>query len=66
MIGLLPVEAAAVDKQNLLFFQQVKRKLFVVCDVETLDIDLREDVERGIWLFGRDAGNVVERLVDVF
>ena len=33
-------------------------------DVEAFDVDLREDVERGLRLDGGDAGNLVEHVVD--
>ena len=44
--------------------QQVERELLVRVDVEAFDVDLREDVERGLRLDGGDAGDLVEHVVD--
>ena len=62
----MPVEPAAVYHQQLLLPQQVQRELLVVGDVEPLDVDLREDVERRLRLDGGDARNRVQRFGDVF
>ena len=46
--------------------QQVKRELLIISDVELLHVELGEDVERGLRLDRGDAGNRVQRVVDVF
>lgn len=51
----MPVERAAVADEDVLVMQQVERELLVRVDVEAFDVDLREDVERGLRLDGGDA-----------
>ena len=65
MIRLFPVEAAAVDQKDLLIPEQIKGKLFVVCDIEPFYIDLREDVESGFWFYGADTGDIGQCLVNI-
>ena len=64
VVGAMPVERAAVADEDVLVMQQVERELLVRVDVEAFDVDLREDVERGLRLDGGDAGNLVEHVVD--
>ena len=64
MVGLGPVEAAAARDEDVLLVQQVEGELLVISNVELLHVDPGEDVERGLGLHGRDAVDVVERLVD--
>ena len=39
VIRLFPVEAAAVDQEDLFIPQKIKGELFVVCDIELFNID---------------------------
>lgn len=50
VIRLVPVEAAAARDENALVMQQIEGELLVVMYVELLDINLREDIERGLGL----------------
>ena len=59
-----PVEAGALDDQDLLLLEEIQCKLDVVRNVEFLRIDLRENIERRLRLLGRDAWNAVQRLID--
>ena len=43
--------------------EQVEGELLVVGDVELLDVDLREDVERRLRFHGGDAGDLIQGLV---
>ena len=66
VVRILPIETGALHNEQLFVVQQVEGELFVVVDVELLRVDLREDIERGLWLDGGDAVDGVERLIDVF
>ena len=63
VIGLGPVEATSVDKQDLLITKQIKCELLIVHNAKLLHVDLGENVERCLRLHRRDSGNVVQRLV---
>ena len=63
MVRVLPVERAAVAEENLLALQQVQGELLVIGNVEALNINLREQVERAVRTGAADAVNLVEHLV---
>ena len=63
MVRVLPVERAAVAEENLLALEQVQGELLIVCNVEALNIDLREQVQRAVRAGAADAVNLVEHLV---
>jgi hypothetical protein len=56
MVGLVPVEAAALRDEDLLLAEQAEGKLLVVVDPIDLRVELREDVEGGVRTDGADAG----------
>ena len=60
VVGLAPVEAAAVDEEELLVAQEVEREPLVVCDVEFFRIQSGEDVKRSLGLDRADAGTIVK------
>ncbi len=57
MIRILPVECTAMTDQNMLVMQQIQRKLLVGVNIELLDVQLREDIERRFRLNCGNAGN---------
>ena len=66
MIRILPVECTAMTDQNMLVMQQIQRKLLVGVNIELLDVQLREDLERRFRLNCGHAGNFIEHLIDQF
>ena len=64
VVGLMPVKALTGDQQDLLFPQQVKGELLIIGDVETLGVDLGEDIEAGLGLHSADTGDVIKGLGD--
>ena len=65
MVRLFPVEAAAVDQEDLFIPEKIKGELLVVRNIEPFYIDLREDVESCFWFYGADAGDIGQCLVNV-
>ena len=63
VVGLMPVEGAAVAEENFLIFEQVKHELFVALDVELFGINFGEQVERAIGLFSGNAVDFVEHTI---
>ena len=63
MIRLFPVEAAAMNKKYLLLTEKIKHELLVICDVETLCVYLREDIECRLRLYSRQTVNAVKCVV---
>ena len=60
----MPVKALAGDQQDLLIPQQVKGELLIIGNIELLGIDLGENIEAGLGLYGADTGNIVQRFGD--
>ena len=63
VIRVLPVERAAVAEENLLALEQIQGELFIVGNVEALNINLREQIERTVRAGAADAVNLIEHLV---
>ena len=66
MVGLLPVKAFAWNQQDFLFMQQIKSELLIICDIEFLRVNFREDVEATLRFYCGNAVNAVEGVVHVF
>lgn len=64
VVGVDPVEAAAVRDEDLLLLEQIESEKLVVMDVEFLHIHLRENVEGGVGLGDRNAGYGPEPVVN--
>lgn len=65
VIRLMPVESAAVDQQDLFIPEQVKGELFIVCDIELLNINFGEDVKSSLWFDTTDPRDIGERFIDI-
>lgn len=64
VIGVIPVEAAAVNQEDFFVAEQIKGELFVVGDIEFLNIDTREHVECCLGLHTGNAGNVSQSIIN--
>ena len=64
MIRLRPVESSPVREEDLLRPEEIQNELLVVPDVELLDIELREHIERRLRLHDRYAGDLFDRVID--
>ncbi len=64
MIGMRPVKASAVDHENLFLPQKIERKLFVISDIELLDIHPGEDIKSGLRFYRADPGNISQSLIN--
>lgn len=66
MVRLMPVEALTGDQQYLLIPQQIKSELLIVSDIESLGVNLGEDVEACLGLYSADTGDIIQCLGDEF
>ena len=65
MVRFVPIKATSARDEHLLLVQQVERELLVVRNVELLDVELGEDIERRLGLDRRHAVDRVQRLVHI-
>ena len=64
VVRFLPVKASAGNHQNSFLTEKIKRKLIVICNVESLHINLREDVERSLRLLYGDTGDIIKQFIN--
>lgn len=59
VIGVGPVEAAAVDEKHMFFPEKIQHKLLIVGDAEPFHVQLREHVKGCIRVRNADTGDIV-------
>ena len=64
VVGLFPMEAAAVSEQYLFVPQKIEDELFVVFEVELFLVQPREDVESRLRSYGSHSVDAVDKLAD--
>ena len=64
MIWFHPVKAFARNDQYLFLMQEIKCKLFIICNIELLGIDLREDIESSMRFYYRNSRNIFQCIID--
>ena len=62
VVGLGPVEAGALDHQDLLLQQQIENHLGVVVDLVDLGVEAGEDVQRPLGDHTADTGDLRQGL----
>ena len=64
MIWFHPVKAFARNDQYLFLMQEIKCKLFIICNIELLGIDLREDIESSMRFYYRNSRDIFQCIID--
>ena len=64
MVRMDPVEARSMCNEDFFLFQQVKSELFVVTNMEALDVHFWENVKGCLRFDATDPGNVGQATVD--
>ena len=64
MVGLFPMESAAVSEQDLLFSEKIQNELLVVFKPELVLIKSGEDIKRSLRSYSGHSVDVVYKLAD--
>ena len=64
MIRILPVKSTSMNDQDLFLTKQIQSKLFIICNVKLLCINLREDIKSSFWFHCTDTRDITQRIIN--